>query len=63
MEVDRGRNCYTYRGFRYMAQHCRNQGRRKAADRRRLEYGEEGFEGNHKHLNNLKEEKDLKSLD
>jgi len=24
MEIDRGRNCYTYRGFGHMACHCRN---------------------------------------
>jgi len=24
MEVDWGRNCYAYRGFGYMAHHCRN---------------------------------------
>ena len=60
--VDRERNCYTCRGFRHMAQHCRNKGRGKAADGRRLEYGEKGFEGNHEHLNNLKEKKNLESL-
>jgi len=39
MEVDRGRNCYACGGFRHMAQHCRNQGRGRVVDRRRLEYG------------------------
>jgi len=38
MEVDRRRNCYACRGFGHMACHCRNQGRTRAADGRRLEY-------------------------
>jgi len=56
MEVDRGRNCYACRGFGHMACHCRN--RRRVAEGRRLE-----FEGNYKHLNSLKEEENLESLD
>jgi len=56
MKVDRGRNCYACRGFRHMAHHCRN--RRRIAERRRLE-----FKGNYKHLNSLKEEENLESLD
>ena len=39
MKVNRGRNCCTCREFRHMAWHCRNQGRGRVADRRRLEYG------------------------
>ena len=54
MEVDKGRNCYTCRGFRHIAQYCRNQRRERVADKRRLEYREERFERNYKHLNNLK---------
>ena len=27
MEIDKGRNCYTYRRFGHMAQHCRYRGR------------------------------------
>ena len=38
IEVDRGRNCYACRGFGHMAHHCRNQGRKRVADGRRLEY-------------------------
>ena len=26
MDVDRGRNCYSCRGFGYLAQNCRRQG-------------------------------------
>ena len=41
MEVDRGRNYYTCRGFGHMAQHCRNREQRgRMAEGRRLEYGE-----------------------
>jgi len=40
MEVDRGRNCYTCRGFEHMAWHCRNKGMgKKIGEGRRLEYG------------------------
>ena len=55
MEVDQGRNCYACGGFGHMAHHCRNQ--RRVAEGRRLE-----FKGTYKHLNNLKEEKNLESL-
>ena len=63
MEIDRGRNCYACGGFGHMAQHCRNQGKEKVTDGRRLEYGREKFKGNYEHLNNLKEEENLESLD
>jgi len=61
MEIDRGRNCYTYGGFGHMAHHCRNQGQR-LTEERRVEYREE-IKGNHGHLNNLKEMENLESLD
>ena len=60
MGVDRGRNCYTCRGFGHMAQHCRNQGR--MTDRRRLEYGEGKLKRNYEYENHLKEEENLESL-
>jgi len=62
MEVDRGRNYYACGGFGHMARYCRNQGDR-VAERRRLEYGRGGIEGNFEHLNNLKGVENLKSLD
>jgi len=62
MEVDRGRNCYTYGGFGHMACHCRNQERERVADERKLEYGEWNIEENHEHLNHLKEKENLESL-
>jgi len=63
MEVDRGRNCYTCRGFRYMAQHCKNQGRGRVVKKRKLEYRGGEIEGNIKHLDNLKGMENLESLD
>ena len=62
MEVDRGRNCYTCRGFRHMAQHYRNRGRKRIADGRRLEYRGERIEGNHVYENNLKGKENLEFL-
>ena len=63
MEVDRERNYYICRGFRHMACHCRNQGRGRIADGRRLEYGRGRIKGNHVYENNLKEEENLEFLD
>ena len=63
MEVDRRRNCYTYGGFGHMAHHCRNRGRERVADGRRLEYRRERIEGNHIYENNLKEKENLEPLD
>ena len=62
MEVDRGRNCYACRGFGHMAQHCRNQGRERVAEERRLEYGGGKIEGNYKQSSYLKEVENLESL-
>jgi len=55
MEVDMGRNCYTYRRFGHMAHHCRNQ--RRVAEEKRLEY-----KGSYEHKNNLKEGENLGTL-
>jgi len=63
IEVDRGRNCYACRRFGYMAYYCRNRGRGRVIDRRRLEYREWNIKRNHEHLNYLKEEENLESLD
>jgi len=55
MEIDRERNCYTCRGFGHMAHHCRNRGQwERVAEKRRLEYGRGGIEGNFEHSDNLK---------
>ena len=39
MEVDRGRNCFACGGFGHMAHHCRNRGRGRPMEGRRMEYG------------------------
>jgi len=63
MEVDRGRNCYACRGFGHMAHHCRNRGRRRAIEGRRVEYRGGRFEGNLEYSDNLKGVENLESLD
>ena len=64
MEVDWGQNCYTCRGFRHMAHHCRNRGQRgRVTEEKRLEYGGGRIKGINKHLDNLKEVENLESLD
>jgi len=62
MEVDRGRNCYAYGKFGYMASHYRNRGRGRIAEERRLEY-EGRRERLYEYENYLKEEENLKTLD
>ena len=61
MEVNRGRNCYAYRGFGHMACHCRNWGR--AIQGRRVEYGRGKFEGTIEQIGHLKEIENLEALD
>jgi len=63
MEVDRGRNCYTCRGFGHMACHCRNRGRGKAMEERRIEYEEGRIKEIKEYLNNLKGVENLELLD
>ena len=62
MEVDRGRNCYACGGFGHMAHHCRNRGRGRAIERRRVEYGRERFKGNSEQIGHLKEVENLEAL-
>jgi len=62
MEVDRGRNCYACGGFGHMAHHCRNRGRGRPMNGRRVEYGEGRFEGNIEQIGHLKEVENLKAL-
>ena len=63
MEVDRGRNCYACRGFGHMAHHCRNWGRGRVMEGRRMEYGGRRFESNIKQIGHLKEVENLEALD
>ena len=62
MEIDWGRNCYACGSFGHMAHHCRNRGRGRVAEERRLEYGRR-IERTNEHSNNLKEVENLESLD
>jgi len=52
MEIDRRRNYYSCRGFGYLAQNYKNQGR--ISQERRIEYRD-----NESNSNNLKEEENL----
>jgi len=63
MEVDRGRNCYACRGFGHMARHCRNWGRGRAMEGRRVEYGGGRFKGNIEQIGHLKNVENLEALD
>jgi len=63
MGVNRGRNCYACGGFGHMACHCRNQGRGRVVEGRRLEYAGGGIKGNLYYSDNLKEMENLESLD
>ena len=62
MEVDRGRNCYACGGFGHMAHHCRNRGRGRPMDRRRVEYGGGRIEEILNFVDNLKEGENLELL-
>jgi len=63
MEVDRRRNCYVCRGFGHMACHCRNGGRERLIEGRRVEYGGGRIEEIYNNANNLKEGENLELLD
>ena len=65
MDINRGRNCYACRGSGHMVQYCRNKRKRiRIENSRKLEYRQRwGREGNFEQSDNLKEEKNLESLD
>ena len=63
MEVDRGRNCYACGGFGHMAHHCRNRGRGRPMDGRRVEYGGGRIEEIFDQRDNLKGAENLELLD
>jgi len=63
MEVDRGRNCYACGGFGHMARHCRNRGRGRPMDGRRVEYGGGRIEEIFDQRDNLKGVENLELLD
>ena len=62
IEVDRGRNCYACRGFGHIAYHCRNKGRGRVMEGKRVEYGRGRFEENLEYSDNLKGVENLESL-
>jgi len=59
MKVDWGRNCYACGGFGHMARHCRNRGRGRLMEGRRMEYGGGRIEEITNFENNLKEGENL----
>jgi len=63
MEVDRGRNCYTCRGFGHMAHHCRNRRRGRPIEGRRVEYGRGRIKEIYDQRDNLKGVENLELLD
>ena len=63
MEVDRRRNCYTCGKFGHMARYCKNRGRGRVMEERRVEYRGGRIKEIHEHLNNLKEVESLELLD
>ena len=62
MEIDRGKNCYTCRGFGYIVCHYRNRGGKRTVKGRRVEYGGGRFEGNIEQIGHLKEVENLEAL-
>jgi len=62
MKVDRGRNCYACGGFGYMACHCRNRGKGRLMEGRRVEYRGGRIEEITNFENNLKEGENLELL-
>ena len=63
MEVDHGRNCYACGGFGHMARNCRNRGRGRPMDGRRVEYGGGRIEEINDQRDNLKGVENLELLD
>ena len=63
MEVDRGRNCFACGGFGHMARHCRNRGRGRPMEGRRVEYSGGRIKEILDNMNNLKGEGNLELLD
>ena len=63
MEVDQGRNCYACGGFGHMARHCRNRGRGRPMEGRRMEYSGGRIEEIFDNVNNLKGGENLELLD
>ena len=54
MEVDRGRNCYACGGFGHIACYCKNRGRGRPMEGRRVEYSGGRIKEILNNMNNLK---------
>ena len=63
MEVDQGQNCYACGGFGHMACHCRNRGRGRPMEGRRVDYSGGRIEEILDNANNLKGGENLELLD
>ena len=63
MKADRGRNCYVCGEFGHMAHHCRNRGRGRPMDGRRVEYVGGRIEKIYDQRDNLKGVENLELLD
>jgi len=63
MDIDCGRNCYACGGFGHMARHCRNRGRGRPMDGRRVEYRGGRIEEIVDQRDNLKGVENLELLD
>ena len=62
IEIDRGRNCYTCGGFGHMAHHCRNRGRGRPMEGRRMKYEGGRIEEIYNQRDNLKGGENLELL-
>ena len=62
IEIDRRRNYYACGGFGHMAHHCRNKGRERLIEERRMEYSGGRIEEINDYTNNLKEVENLELL-
>jgi len=62
MEIDQSRNCYACGGFGHMACYCRNRGRGRPMEGRRVEYGGGRIEEICDNMNNLKGVENLELL-
>ena len=62
IKVDRGRNCYTCGSFEHIAHHCRNKGRGRVMEGRRVEYEGGRIEEINDHRDNLKGVENLELL-
>jgi len=63
MEVDKGRNCYAYGGLGHIAHYCRNRGKERLIEERRVQYEGGRIKEIIEQSNNLKGGENLEFLD